>query len=308
MPSDTLEAEIKRLEAAGRRRLSKRDATRYNLHKNDLKRFAHYLGIEKLDDWQEKVLDSKSDRIILNCSRQSGKSTCTAIMAVHHAIFNPNSMVIVISRIEAQSLEVFKRMSNAAGTAVKSPTNSEASGILITVVICTHNRANFLQRAVESVLPQMTGGTELLIVDNASTDDTPGVAARLAAADPKVKVWREKELGLSVARNAALKKAQGQYVLFLDDDATAEPGWLAAYQRFLSAPPSGKIAVVGGAAFTIEYEIALPSWTDPLNPSAVYDRGHSPKRLPYLDCLLGCNIAYSRAAVIGGFTSGILSG
>ena len=112
MPSDTLEAEIKRLEAAGRRRLSKRDATRYNLHKNDLKRFAHYLGIEKLDDWQEKVLDSKSDRIILNCSRQSGKSTCTAIMAVHHAIFKPNSMVIVISRIEAQSLEVFKRMSN----------------------------------------------------------------------------------------------------------------------------------------------------------------------------------------------------
>ena len=112
MPSDTLEAEIKRLEAAGRRRLSKKDAARYNLHKNDLKRFARYLGIEKLDEWQEKVLDSKSDRIILNCSRQSGKSTITAIMAVHHAIFNSNSMVIVVSRIEAQSLEMFKRMSN----------------------------------------------------------------------------------------------------------------------------------------------------------------------------------------------------
>ena len=89
-----------------------------------------------------------------------------------------------------------------------------------------------LERAVRSVLPQMNGYAELLIVDNASTDDTPTVAAQLAAANPRVKVVRVEELGISLARNAALKMACGQFVLFFDDDETAEPDWLATYQRF----------------------------------------------------------------------------
>jgi GT2 family glycosyltransferase len=187
-------------------------------------------------------------------------------------------------------------MPNADGTADQTRTSSQASSPLITIAICTHNRVCFLQRAVESVLPQMTEETELLIVDNASTDNTPEVAARLAVENPRVKVWREMELGLSAARNAALKLACGEYVLFLDDDATAEPGWLTAYLRFLSAPPSEKIAVVGGAEFAIAYEISPPSWIAPMKPDGVFERGNSQKCLPYRDSPLGCNIAYSREA------------
>jgi glycosyltransferase involved in cell wall biosynthesis len=166
--------------------------------------------------------------------------------------------------------------------------------MLITVAICTRNRANFLQRAVASVLPQMTTETELLIVDNASTDDTPAVAARLASSHPRVTVCREAELGISAARNAALKTAGGKFVLFLDDDDTAEPGWLAAYQRFLSAPPSKKIAVVGGAVFPY-CETPLPKW---VKAGGSFDRGDSPKRLPYRDSPLCTNSAYSREAAI----------
>jgi len=171
--------------------------------------------------------------------------------------------------------------------------------MLITVAICTRNRPNFLQCAVESVLPQMTDKAELLIVDNASTDNTPAVAAQLAADDPRVKVWREGELGLSAARNAALKLARGQFVLFLDDDATAEPGWLAAYLRFLSAPPSDKIAVVGGAVY-YRYEQPPPSW---INPDGVFDLGNPQKCLPYRDSPWGGNSAWQRekALAIGMF-------
>jgi len=168
------------------------------------------------------------------------------------------------------------------------------AGVLITVAICTRNRVNCLQRAVESVLPQMTDGTELLIVDNASTDDTAEVAARLAADNPRVKVWREEELGLSAARNAALKKAQGQYVLFLDDDAMVEPDWLAAYQRFLSAPPSERMAVAGGAVFP-EFEVPPPKWT---NTDIAFDLGGLQKCLPYRDSPWGCNIVYRRGLAL----------
>lgn len=185
-------------------------------------------------------------------------------------------------------------MPNAGETADKSKTMARASGPLITVTICTHNRPAFLEKAVQSVLRQMTDDAELLIVDNASTDNTPATAARLAAANSRVEVMREAELGLSAARNAALKQARGEFVLFLDDDATAKPDWLAAYRRFLSAPPSEKIAVVGGAVFS-DFEISLPKWG---NASAAFNSSDPPKRLPYRGSLYGGNIAYRRETAL----------
>jgi glycosyltransferase involved in cell wall biosynthesis len=181
------------------------------------------------------------------------------------------------------------------GRAADNPKMSpRASGPLITVAICTHNRAAFLEKAVRSVLPQITDDTELLIIDNASIDDTPAVSAQLAAANSCVKVVREEELGLSAARNAALKNARGEFVLFLDDDATAETGWLAAYQRFLSAPPSEKIAAVGGAIL-IEFETPPSKRGD---ASVSFDCGNLPKCLPYLGSLFGGNIAYRRETAL----------
>jgi glycosyltransferase involved in cell wall biosynthesis len=188
----------------------------------------------------------------------------------------------------------FGMMLNADETADKSPTNSQASGPLITVAICTRNRAALLEKAVRSVLRQMTGDAELLIVDNASTDDTPAVAARLVSSNPRVTVYREAEPGISAARNAALKQARGEFVLFLDDDETAETDWLVAYQRFLSAPPSEKIAAVGGAYFT-EFEIPPARRGD---ASISFDCGDSPKCLPYPGSLYGGNTAYRRETAL----------
>jgi len=56
-------------------------------------------------------------------------------------------------------------MTNTGETTDNPETNSQASGPLITVAICTRNHAAFLQRAVESILQQMGGDTELLIID-----------------------------------------------------------------------------------------------------------------------------------------------
>jgi GT2 family glycosyltransferase len=176
---------------------------------------------------------------------------------------------------------------------------------LITVAICTRNRARFLQRAVESVVPQMTGDTELLIVDNASTDDTPEVAARLAAANPRVKIWREPQPGICAARNAALAKAEGEYVLFFDDDQTVEMGWLDAYIQFLRHPPSERVAAVGGGIIP-KFEATPPSWVNPAN--FTMDMGNQPLRLDGVACP-GCgNCAFHRAhtLAVGGFCTSLI--
>jgi phage terminase large subunit len=71
--------------------------------------FSKALGITP-DPWQAQVLRSESNRIILNCSRQSGKSTIVAVLALYHALNTPNSLVLVVSHIYRQATETFRKI------------------------------------------------------------------------------------------------------------------------------------------------------------------------------------------------------
>lgn len=67
--------------------------------------------LEKIPDpWQEQVMLSGSKRILLNCSRQSGKSTTSSIIALHKALFEPGSLILLISPSLRQSSELFKKV------------------------------------------------------------------------------------------------------------------------------------------------------------------------------------------------------
>ena len=60
------------------------------------------------DPWQADVLRSNHHRMLLNCSRQSGKSTTTAIVALHQAVYTPGSLVLLLSPGLRQSAELFR--------------------------------------------------------------------------------------------------------------------------------------------------------------------------------------------------------
>jgi len=61
------------------------------------------------DPWQATVLRSRSPRLLLNCSRQSGKSTTTGVLAVHTALYQPGALVLLLSPSLRQSQELFKK-------------------------------------------------------------------------------------------------------------------------------------------------------------------------------------------------------
>src|SRR5918911_216885 len=61
------------------------------------------------DPWQADVLRSTAPRVLLNCSRQSGKSTVVAILAVHTALYDPGALVLLLSPTLRQSGELFKK-------------------------------------------------------------------------------------------------------------------------------------------------------------------------------------------------------
>ena len=108
----------------------------------------------------------------------------------------------------------------------------------VSVVIPTHNRAEWLPRAVGSVLAQTWTDFELLIVDDHSTDETPAAIARFA--DARIRSFRhERNFGQSKALNTGIEHARGEYVAFLDDDDAWLPAKLAAQVALLDAAPPG---------------------------------------------------------------------
>jgi hypothetical protein len=70
--------------------------------------FAQAVGIEP-DRWQEDLLRSKATRVLLNCARQSGKSTVAGVLAVHAALYESHSLVLLLSPTLRQSQELFKK-------------------------------------------------------------------------------------------------------------------------------------------------------------------------------------------------------
>jgi hypothetical protein len=74
--------------------------------------FAHSLGIVP-DSWQERLLRSDAPRVLLNCARQSGKSTMAAIIALHQALWRPSSLVLILAPAERQAKELFSKVAEA---------------------------------------------------------------------------------------------------------------------------------------------------------------------------------------------------
>lgn len=71
--------------------------------------FARSLGVEP-DPWQKNLLHSGSDRVLLNCSRQSGKSTMSALIALHKALYHPKSLILCLAPALRQSQELFSKI------------------------------------------------------------------------------------------------------------------------------------------------------------------------------------------------------
>ena len=107
----------------------------------------------------------------------------------------------------------------------------------VSVVIPTRNRAGLLRAAIVSVLAQSFQDFEIVVIDDASDDDTPSVIAGLAD-DTRISYFRHaKNLGEAASRNAGLAHARGEYIAFLDDDDTWLPEKLAAQVEILDRSP-----------------------------------------------------------------------
>lgn len=121
--------------------------------------------------------------------------------------------------------------------------------IFITVALCTHNHADRLARTLADLahLQSPSLPWEFLVIDNASSDATPSLleASGWRPVGVDVRIVREEKLGLSNARNRALKEARGRYIAFLDADDTWHPDFLVSMETVLDHDESVGIAYCG---------------------------------------------------------------
>ncbi len=182
--------------------------------------------------------------------------------------------------------------------------------ILISVIICTHNRADYLPKAIQSLIDQHTPKDkyEIIIVDNCSTDATKKVVEQFSNRG-NIRYLYESTLGLSYARNTGWRNANGKYVAYLDDDAIACPAWLEKIlEVFESVTP--RPGCVGGRVEPI-WEASRPEWLSDglLHGLTIIDWSDTPRALTNLSAewLVGANIAFPLDVLKnnGGFTSGL---
>jgi glycosyltransferase involved in cell wall biosynthesis len=126
----------------------------------------------------------------------------------------------------------------------------------VSIVMPTYNRVGFLRRAIESIFTQTFQDWELIVVDDASTDETPSVLAAFAAKDKRVVVLRNETNyypDISKTLNKGLAAARGKYIARLDDDDYwLDPDKLKKQHAFLESHPD--YVVVGSGMIVVDGE------------------------------------------------------
>lgn len=145
----------------------------------------------------------------------------------------------------APSTEEHRRLVPISSVAAPVPTVDGGRVARVSIVIPTYNYGHFLPDSVPSVLSQEGVEVEVIIVDDASTDDSAEVAQRYADADPRVQLVRHPHnQGHVAAFNTGLAEATGEFIVRLDADDLLTPGSLARAVALFDAYP--KVGLVYG--------------------------------------------------------------
>jgi hypothetical protein len=128
--------------------------------------FAKRLGV-KPDPWQEDLLRSASERVLLNCCRQSGKSTMSALIALHRVLYRPGSLALILAPAERQAKETFSKVAEMYATLGKRVASE--SYRKLGMEIKNRSRIEALPGTEKTI--RGFSGVDLLIVDEASRVD-----------------------------------------------------------------------------------------------------------------------------------------
>ena len=170
-----------------------------------------------------------------------------------------------------------------------------------TVAICTWNRADLLEKTLAQMQRlNVPDGIqwELLVVNNNCTDNTDEILNRYSTSLPLRRLL-EPNAGLSNARNCAIRAAQGELLLWTDDDVLVDPDWL---QRYILAFSEFPKATFGGGTIAPWFSISPPKWAESnldllQGAFAIRQLGTQLRILDETESVFGANMAFRTSAL-----------
>ncbi|MCX7928143.1 MAG: glycosyltransferase family 2 protein [Patescibacteria group bacterium] len=123
---------------------------------------------------------------------------------------------------------------------------------MFSIIIANYNGGRYLQDCLDSVLNSNYASYELIVVDDASTDDSVSIIRNYINQnkDKKIRLIKNKKnLGAAQSRNVAIQKAKGDVIVFLDNDTQVDPFWLVGLEEALKDPEVG-----AAQSLLIDYE------------------------------------------------------
>lgn len=169
----------------------------------------------------------------------------------------------------------------------------------VTVVVCTYNRVQWLPKCLKSLEEQVPRPDEVIVVDGPSDDGTRALLELLESQGNVILVRQPKLDGISSARNMGLEKARGDIVVFIDDDAIAQPGWLDA---IVNAYVDDTVGGVGGPVNDMHGRPTMGR--NAVTPDGRwFDELRNESTVGLYPVMVGCNMSFRRLplAGIGGF-------
>lgn len=125
--------------------------------------FSRHIGIDP-DPWQADVLRYEGKRLLLNCCRQSGKSTTTATKALHTGLYKPKSLILLVSPSLRQSQELFRKVRDAYGALKNPPLLVEDNKLSMTLA----NQSRIVSLPGDQATVRGYSGVTLILEDEAS--------------------------------------------------------------------------------------------------------------------------------------------
>ena len=116
------------------------------------------------DPWQKQALDWQGKRLLLNCNRQSGKSTVASILALHQAIYFPGSLILLVSPSLRQSQELFRKVSEHIERLETKPRKAEDNRLSVVL----DNKSRIISLPSTETTIRGFSGANLIIEDEAA--------------------------------------------------------------------------------------------------------------------------------------------
>lgn len=161
--------------------------------------------------------------------------------------------------------------------------------MLISVIICTYNRADFLKLALQSLVEQNCSDFNVIVIDNNSSDHTEKVCDVFLNSDLKLFYYKEEKVGLSHARNRGVLEAKSDYVAFMDDDCIASSDWV---KEFYNCVSKGAPCIFGGPVLPFYFHNVNNWFKDEYH---TFEFGSQSKDLLYEETLIGANFFVKRS-------------